>query len=97
MAYNSMLQAARALMSSYGYRPAGEAQHVSVVKFIEACLGRKLADVVNAFDMMRRKRHLAVYERAGAISETDARNAILWAKQLLNEVEKILGDGGFLR
>jgi hypothetical protein len=39
---------------------------------------------------------LAVYERTGAISETDARNAIRWAEEFLNEVKKILASDGFI-
>jgi len=96
IAYNSMLQAARALMFSCGYRPSGEAQHVSVVKFVEASLSREFTDVVIAFDRMRRKRHLAIYDRTGAVSETDARNAIKWAGKFLNEMKKILTEGGFI-
>jgi len=96
IAYNSMLQAARALMFSRGYRPSGEAQHVSAVKFVEASLGKEFSDVVVAFDRMRRKRHLAIYDVAGAVSETDARNAIKWAGEFLNEVKKILTEGGFI-
>lgn len=96
IAYNSMLQAARALMFSRGYRPLGGAQHLSVVKFVEASLSKEFTDVVIAFDRMRRKRHLAVYERTGAVSETDARNAIKWAGKFLDGVKKILTSGGFI-
>ena len=96
IAYNSMLQAARALMFSRGYRPSGDAPHLSVAKFIETSLGKEFKDIVIAFDKMRRKRHLAVYERTGAVSETDAKNAIRWAEEFLNEVKKILTDGRFI-
>lgn len=96
IAYNSMLQAARALMFSCGYRPSGDAQHVSVVKFIEASLSKEFKEVIIAFDRMRRKRHLAVYDRTGSVSETDARNAISWAEEFLDKVRKILTTGGFI-
>ncbi len=97
IAYNSMLQAARALMFSRGYRPSGDAQHISTVKFVEASLGKEFEGVVIAFDKMRRKRHIAIYGRSGAVSETDARNAIKWAEEFLDEVKKILVDTGFLQ
>jgi len=49
IAYNSMLQAGRALMLSKGYRPIGEHKHVAVVEFIKVKfsdeLPRKLAFV----------------------------------------------------
>jgi len=59
-------------------------------------LSEEFTDVVIAFDRMRRKRHLAIYDRAGAVSETDARNAIKWAGEFLDKVKKILTDGGFI-
>jgi uncharacterized protein (UPF0332 family) len=95
IAYNSMLQAARALMFSKGYRPSGEAQHISVVKFVEALLREEFKDMVVAFDRMRRKRHIAIYDKAGSISEVEAGNAIKWAREFLQEVEKILVNSGF--
>ena len=96
IAYNSMLQAGRALMFSRGYRPSGDAQHVSVVKFVEASVGKEFTEVVAAFERMRRKRHLAIHDRAGAVSATDAGNAIKWAKDFLDKVKKILTKEGFI-
>jgi uncharacterized protein (UPF0332 family) len=95
IAYNSMLQATRALMFSKGYRPAGDKHHVSAVKFAESVLGRG-SQLVVAFDRMRRKRHVAVYDVAGAVSKTDAENAIRWAGKFLSEARKILKDAGFI-
>ncbi|HID60627.1 MAG TPA: HEPN domain-containing protein [Hadesarchaea archaeon] len=96
IAYNSMLQAARALMFSCGYRPSGDAQHMSVIRFVEASMGKESNEIIIAFDRMRRKRHIAIYDRTGATSETDARNAIKWAEEFFNEVKKILTNGGFV-
>lgn len=67
IAYNSMLQAARALMFSKGYRPSGKTQHVSVIKFCEASLGKEFSDTIVSFDRMRRKRHIAVYDKPGSV------------------------------
>ncbi len=89
IAYNSMLQAGRALMFSKGYRPSGEAQHVSVVKFAESVLGKN-QEILLIFDMMRRKRHTAVYGEVGRITETEANNAIKWAEQFLEVVKRII-------
>jgi len=91
IAYNSMLQAGRALMFSKGYRPSGDAQHVSVVKFAEAVLGKN-QDIIVVFDRLRRKRHTAVYDEAGRIAETEANNALKWAEQFLEAVKRIISS-----
>ena len=60
IAYNAMLQASRALMFFYGYRPSGEKQHVSVVRFAETILGDEFRKEITVFDRLRRKRHIIV-------------------------------------
>jgi hypothetical protein len=39
---------------------------------------------------------VAVYDVAGAVSKTDAENAIRWAGKFLSEARKILKDAGFI-
>ncbi|QSZ68116.1 HEPN domain-containing protein [Methanofollis aquaemaris] len=87
IAYNAMLQAGRALMFSKGYRPAGTNQHIAVVRFTELYLDR---EAVLAFDRMRRKRHITVYDMAGTVSEGEARNAVARAEAFLETVEGLL-------
>jgi len=96
IAYNSMLQAGRALMFSRGYRPTGDAQHVSVIRFVETCLGRDLKKTIIAFDRMRRKRHAAIYGAAGSVSETEAKNAVRRAGSFLGKIEEVLARDGFI-
>jgi uncharacterized protein (UPF0332 family) len=96
IAYNSILQISRALMFSMGYRPHGQTQHVSVVRFIEAVLGEEHTTLVLAIDRMRRKRHIAVYDTAGTISTKESKNAIKRAVELLSEIEAILKEKDFL-
>ena len=91
IAYNAMLQAGRALMYSHGYRPAGRAQHATVVNFVENTLGPELTDEVLAFEMMRRKRHRAVYDAAGMVSQTEAENALRHAQVLVKAIETSIG------
>ncbi|MDP6627546.1 MAG: HEPN domain-containing protein [Methanopyri archaeon] len=91
IAYNAMLQAGRALMYSHGYRPAGRAQHAAVVKFVEGMLGSELTDEVLAFERMRRKRHKAVYDAAGVVSQTEAENALRHARELVKTIETSIG------
>ena len=60
IAYNSVLQASRALMMSQGFRPRGPDQHVTVARFLRAAQQEGLGDHGRTFDRMRRKRHQAV-------------------------------------
>jgi uncharacterized protein (UPF0332 family) len=92
IAYNSILQSARALMFSKGYRPSGNKQHLSVIKFIEAVLGDKYKKEVTAFDRLRRKRHAAIYDEVGVISEYEAKFAIESAERFLGEIEGIVEE-----
>ena len=88
IAYNAMLQASRALMFSLGYRPVGNAQHVSVVRFAGEAMGEEFEETVVLFERMRRNRHLSVYDTPGTISETQANNAIDKAAELLTAIEE---------
>ncbi len=91
IAYNAMLQAARALMFAEGYRPAGgEGQHRTVVRFAELALGRKFEEEVRFFEKMRVKRNQAVYSAAGIVSETEARQAIEFASRFILIIEKAI-------
>lgn len=90
IAYNSILQATRALMFSKGYRPSGNKQHLSVIKFIEAVLGDKFKKEITAFDRLRRKRHVAIYDEVGVISDYEANFAIQTAEKFLKEIEDLI-------
>jgi len=91
IAYNAMLQAARALMFAEGYRPSsGEGQHRSVVRFAELALGQAFEEETRFFDKMRVKRNRAVYDTAGIISEEEARQAIVFAVKFIRIVEDTL-------
>ncbi len=87
IAYNSMLQSARALMFSKGYRPSSDAGHVSAIRFAKLFL--KEDDVI-MFDRMRRKRHTAVYGSVGTISMTEAENALSRAEKFIREIETLI-------
>jgi len=47
IAYNSILQAIRALMFQEGYRPSSRKSHIAVVKFAEVMLGKEDATYIN--------------------------------------------------
>jgi len=91
IAYNAMLQAARALMFAEGYRPAGgEGQHKTVVQFAELALGRTFEEEVRFFEKMRVKRNRAVYDTPGIVSETEARQAIEFAAKFIRVIEETI-------
>ncbi len=73
IAYNAVLQAARAFMYAQGFRPATEQGHKNTFAFMRVALGDEFASLVGYFDRMRTKRNQAIYDVAGSITEAEAR------------------------
>lgn len=90
IAYNAMLQAARGLMFSKGYRPTGESQHVTVIKFAVMTLDKSYKDLLDIMDMMRRKRNKNIYDTAGLVSMTEVREAIKTAEEFVKKLSVLL-------
>jgi len=91
ISYNAMLQAGRALMFSEGFRPKGQYKHVSVVEFVKIKFGDKFADkLLFMFNKIRKKRHTAVYEQVNIISNEEAENAFMTAKEFVAKVNELL-------
>ena len=90
VAYNAVLQAARAFMFAKGYRPASAEGHKNTFAFLAAALGPKQADLVSYFDRMRNKRNQAVYGMAGHIAETEARNLLAKATEFVKLVRRLV-------
>jgi uncharacterized protein (UPF0332 family) len=86
IAYNAILQAARALVLAKGFRLRGAEQHATVVQFVEETLGKTHASEVSLFDQMRRKRHRVIYEVAGLVSKQEAEQGIVFAKKFVEEL-----------
>ena len=74
-------------MFSKGYRASSRNSHIATVKFAEIFLDEK--DVLY-LDRMRRKRHKSVYDIAGAISLSEAKNAISEAEKITGEIKRII-------
>lgn len=87
-AYNAMLQTTRALMFSYGFRPAEEEHHKIAIEFAECILPQEIRPLVRLFDRMRRKRHENIYDVAGKTSEFQAREALETAYKYVSLLEK---------
>ena len=90
IAYNAMLQAARALLFADGYRPAGKNQHVAVVRFVAV---RISPDEAVGLDRLRRKRHITVYDTAGTIGASEAEAAVRRARAFVAVVREMIASG----
>lgn len=92
-AYLAMLRTARALMFSFGYRPVDGQQHKTVVIFAENVLGSKFSDLVEYFNRMRKKRNKFTYDEPEIlVSEEEAKNAILVAKEFVTKIVQFIKE-----
>ncbi len=90
-AYNSMLQAGRALMFSKGYRPRSQEHYTAVISFVKAIYTNKFdANILQAFEKARRRRNESLYDRAGSISETQGRNLVEYAERFVGKTLELL-------
>lgn len=90
IAYNAMLQAARAFMFSKGYRATGEGQHATTIQFAMISLGEDFTATLSQMDRMRRKRNQVVYDSAGLISLKEVTDAINTAKSFVKNINDLL-------
>ncbi|VVC02929.1 HEPN domain protein [Candidatus Burarchaeum australiense] len=89
LAYNSMLNAGRALMAAKGYRGSSETHHKTVVLFCSAILPADSSSLVGAFNRFRVRRHDIVYGEieGGSVGESEARSAIATAREFLELIK----------
>lgn len=90
-AYNSMLQASRALMFAKGYRPLSQEHHVAVIAFMNAVYQNKFGQtVIQSLDRARKKRNESVYDRTNVISENQSKNLVSKAEFFVAKTLEIL-------
>jgi uncharacterized protein (UPF0332 family) len=89
-AYLAMLRCGRALMFLQGYRPDDGAQHKTVIDFIAVMLGPTFTDLINKFDIMRRKRNQFTYDPFLPISRTEAENALKSAEEFVAKATELV-------
>ncbi len=77
-------------MYKKGYRPIGEAKHVSVILFLRKVLGREYEDSLNRFNQMRHKRNKAVYGILRDITEYEAKDSVKFAGAFVEEIIKFI-------
>lgn len=86
IAYNSMLQSATAALVAAGYRAERQNRHMRTIECLAFTIGLDQQQV-GFFDACRRKRHTAVYDQMGAISDQEAAELIQSAVRLHQQVE----------
>ena len=89
IAYNAALQAATAALAACGYRAARESHHYRVIQSLAYTIGAP-GSLMARFDLFRKKRNLGGYERAGAISDQEAREMIALAREIDSDVRRWL-------
>ena len=92
VAYNAVLQASRAYMFAQGYRPAAAEGHKNTFAFMRLAMGKGCEDLVAYFDRMRNKRNQAIYDVAGIITQTEARNLFAKATDFVAEIRRRLAS-----
>lgn len=90
VAYNAVLQASRAYMFSQGYRPRSVQGHKNTFAFMALAMGKDYKDLITYFDRMRNKRNRAIYDIAGLITETEARNLFKKATEFVALIKEKL-------
>ncbi len=89
IAYNAALQAATAALAAAGYRAARESHHYRIIQSLAHTIKADPA-LIAQLDKFRKKRNISDYERAGAVSQQEANEMFVLAKNLRDEVEKWL-------
>lgn len=90
VAYLAMLRASRAYMLLKGFRPSDGYQHKTTVDFIDQFLGKDYRDIIEHFDMMRRKRNIFTYEIDVSISKVEATNAFNTAEKFVALIKDVI-------
>jgi hypothetical protein len=81
IAYNAVLQLATAALAVAGYRAERQNKHMRTLECLEFT-ARLDPETVALLDRCRRKRHVAVYDQVGAISDLEAGEMIATAVRL---------------
>jgi hypothetical protein len=89
IAYNAALQTAIGALAAAGYRAARDAHHYRVIQSLAYTI-KADAKLIAQLDKFRIKRNISGYERAGVVSEQEAKEMFVLAKNLKDEVEKWL-------
>ncbi len=86
IAYNAALQLATAALAAAGYRAERHNKHMRTLESLAFTVGLE-KDTVDFLDHCRRKRHVAIYEQIGAISDQEAGELLDVTQRLRSIVE----------
>jgi hypothetical protein len=92
IAYQAMLTAATAALSSIGYRPDHENNHFRVIQSLQFTIGLD-RESIDLLDDYRKKRNISNYERHGMISRENVAEMQKLAKDVIGKVKRWLGMG----
>jgi len=85
-AYNAMMKLGRVLVYLNGFKPTDKHQHKTVVDISYRILGDEFKNLVDKFDLMRRKRNQFTYDISKPLSESEVKNAIKTAYDFFESV-----------
>lgn len=85
IAYNAALQAATAALAAAGYRATREAHHYRVVQTLAHTISAD-SSLIKKLDGFRKKRNIGGYERAGLVSDQEAKEMLSLARALQKAV-----------
>ncbi len=91
IAYNAALQLATAALAAAGYHAERQNKHMRTLECLEFAANID-PDTVSFLDRCRRKRHAAVYDQIGAISDHEADEMLTAATRLRRQVAGWLQD-----
>jgi hypothetical protein len=89
IAYNAALQAALTALTASGFRPARESHHYRAIQSLAFTIGSP-SSLISRLDLFRKKRNQGGYERAGAVSEQEANEMRILAREIVDQVRRWL-------
>ena len=90
IAYNGALRTAAAALAAAGFRVSTQvSHHYYGIESLAFTIGLE-AKLITRFDRFRKKRNLSAYEQSGAVSELEAKEMIVLARDLRSRVQKWL-------
>lgn len=92
LAYNAMLKISQALVFLQGYRPHDGQQHKTTIEITGAILGEEFKNLIDMFDIMRKKRNQFTYDPLLPLSLTEAKTALKTAKEFHMKVKLYLDE-----
>ena len=82
-----MLNLARAVLFSDGIR---EKSHVCTVEYLRKYHSDHYDDLIEKLDILRRERHLTLYDSREHITADKVRDRINWCKEFLKKTKELL-------